>query len=476
LIDSRTGHTDVGGICTRQLPDAVVAMFFPNEQNISGLSEVCRGVRKENADRRKASHKEIVLNFVVCNVPMLDDEVGILQERISNARTALGYQKEGVIIHHYDSLELMNQSIFTRVHPKSRLAKEYVNLVGSIVSDNLQDRQAALAFLRSFARTLAEGANISGAGEVIQTQLTRVDEILDFHRADGEVLFEVSKVRQHLGDTPTVLSLLTSAIDHGYVTANVLGRRSLAFMNLQRGPEAIEDLKRILDLDSAHFNDVYQAANHLADLQRTALLGLGSRHAFMKLDALSRCIIAEETLLVDRELLPEAIKIASEIREGVLEPRISYKSRNVLILGLIAIGDFRRAMTLVAQERKIVETSENIEDVFNYAMAEWGHSGSPSRDLLLRVRSLDQGRRPGVNYNQCLALVNALLGDHDKANERLDLAARSLDLSPKSDFSVWRYLRVSPQDIRKDLASMRRAFKEPTFRPPFMGTQQLLLA
>ena len=29
LIDSRTGHTDVGGICTRHLPHAVVLMFFP---------------------------------------------------------------------------------------------------------------------------------------------------------------------------------------------------------------------------------------------------------------------------------------------------------------------------------------------------------------------------------------------------------------------------------------------------------------
>jgi MinD-like ATPase involved in chromosome partitioning or flagellar assembly len=37
LIDSRTGHTDVGGICTRQLPDAVVVMFFPNDQNLVGL-------------------------------------------------------------------------------------------------------------------------------------------------------------------------------------------------------------------------------------------------------------------------------------------------------------------------------------------------------------------------------------------------------------------------------------------------------
>ena len=28
LIDSRTGHTDTSGICTRQLPDSVVVFFF----------------------------------------------------------------------------------------------------------------------------------------------------------------------------------------------------------------------------------------------------------------------------------------------------------------------------------------------------------------------------------------------------------------------------------------------------------------
>ena len=476
LIDSRTGHTDVGGICTRQLPDVVVAMFFPNEQNISGLSSVCAGVRKENIVRKQTAHRDIILKFIVCNVPMLDDEVGILQERISNARVALEYQKEDAIIHHYDSLELMRQSIFTRDHPKSRLAKEYVSLVNVIVSDNLEDRQAALAFLRSFARILAEGVNVAGAGEVIEGKLTSVDEILEFHRASGEVLFEVAKVRQHLGDLPTVVSLLTSAIELGYVTANVLGRRSLAYMNLQRGAEAIEDLKHILDLESAHFNDVYQAANHLADLQRTALLGLGSRRAFLKLDAFARCLIAEEVLLVDRELIQEAIKVTSELDHESLEPRVAYKARNVRILGFIASGAFDKAMPTIAADRREVESTDKIEKVFNYAMAEWGYTGSPPRDLLLRVKALDQGRRTGVNYNQCLALVHALLGELDKASERLDLAARALDLSPKSDFSVWRYLRVSPQDMRKDLESMRRAFRESTFRPPFMGTRQLLLA
>jgi len=44
LIDSRTGYSDVGGICVRQLPDAVVLMFRLNDQNISGISKVNEAV------------------------------------------------------------------------------------------------------------------------------------------------------------------------------------------------------------------------------------------------------------------------------------------------------------------------------------------------------------------------------------------------------------------------------------------------
>jgi len=36
LVDSRTGVTDIGGICTLQLPDSVVLLFAMNEQNLAG--------------------------------------------------------------------------------------------------------------------------------------------------------------------------------------------------------------------------------------------------------------------------------------------------------------------------------------------------------------------------------------------------------------------------------------------------------
>jgi len=40
LIDSRTGITDAGGICTIQLPDILVLVFISNEQSLMGAKEV----------------------------------------------------------------------------------------------------------------------------------------------------------------------------------------------------------------------------------------------------------------------------------------------------------------------------------------------------------------------------------------------------------------------------------------------------
>lgn len=42
LVDSRTGLSDTGGICTIQLPDVVVAMFTANFQSLYGVRDVMR--------------------------------------------------------------------------------------------------------------------------------------------------------------------------------------------------------------------------------------------------------------------------------------------------------------------------------------------------------------------------------------------------------------------------------------------------
>lgn len=55
LIDSRTGLTDTGGICTRVMPEKLVTVFVPNRQNIEGVAQVIRaaaGYRRRSRDLR----------------------------------------------------------------------------------------------------------------------------------------------------------------------------------------------------------------------------------------------------------------------------------------------------------------------------------------------------------------------------------------------------------------------------------------
>ena len=42
FIDSRTGHTDISGICTCLMPDTLVAVFTPNRQSLGGALDMVR--------------------------------------------------------------------------------------------------------------------------------------------------------------------------------------------------------------------------------------------------------------------------------------------------------------------------------------------------------------------------------------------------------------------------------------------------
>jgi MinD-like ATPase involved in chromosome partitioning or flagellar assembly len=46
LVDSRTGVTDIGGICTIYLPDIIVALFTANKQSLNGVIDVVRRARE----------------------------------------------------------------------------------------------------------------------------------------------------------------------------------------------------------------------------------------------------------------------------------------------------------------------------------------------------------------------------------------------------------------------------------------------
>ena len=52
LVDSRTGITDISGVCTLQLPDLVVLLFGLNEQNLLGSAQIYKSITRNSLNRQ----------------------------------------------------------------------------------------------------------------------------------------------------------------------------------------------------------------------------------------------------------------------------------------------------------------------------------------------------------------------------------------------------------------------------------------
>ncbi len=84
FVDSRTGLTDVGGICTLHLPDLVIALFALNRQNVDGVSSVISAIEHAKIQR----HPQIVT--VATPIPTMTVDDTAVAEALSRARAVLG--------------------------------------------------------------------------------------------------------------------------------------------------------------------------------------------------------------------------------------------------------------------------------------------------------------------------------------------------------------------------------------------------
>jgi predicted acylesterase/phospholipase RssA/MinD-like ATPase involved in chromosome partitioning or flagellar assembly len=59
LIDSRTGVTEMGGVCTRQLADVVVSLVAPNGQNLNGVTTMVESFRRKEVMQARRKWEDI---------------------------------------------------------------------------------------------------------------------------------------------------------------------------------------------------------------------------------------------------------------------------------------------------------------------------------------------------------------------------------------------------------------------------------
>ncbi|MCK7501031.1 MAG: hypothetical protein MZW92_70990 [Comamonadaceae bacterium] len=53
VIDSRTGLTEVGGICTQLLPDTVILLTCMSNESISGTQQIFKRVQQSPVARKR---------------------------------------------------------------------------------------------------------------------------------------------------------------------------------------------------------------------------------------------------------------------------------------------------------------------------------------------------------------------------------------------------------------------------------------
>ena len=466
LIDSRTGHTDTSGICTRQLPDSVVVFFFPNEQNLRGLVEVVRDIRAESEEPR---NKAIDLHYVMSNVPDIDDEDRILESKITAFQDQLGFRKEPLVVLRYDSLSLLNQVVFTKDRPGSRLAKEYRNIVGEISARNPDDRDGALEYIRRSSR---QGQSTLGDSALARERM--LERIEKAHPEDSEVLWSLSELKQADGDQELAEALILRAIDAGHGQPKAYLRRSS--LRIARGDTngAREDIWRVLNGGRQNTPaSVGIAIQQLADLGACDPAKIVESAAVQSLDLEDRLWLVNAVNTTPAEI-PIAVALCENIlRTAELSASMRSDARHCLAMSYMACARVDEAARIFREESQCLDDL-TIGDAFNYGMAKWGEDGTVDADPFRRVVELDRSdtqEDTDPNHLQCMALAYWACGENTGALNYLDSAAHALEARRgRREFSCWRYLRASAESFAEDLDEIRDLINGAVRTPGFFSS------
>ena len=454
LIDSRTGHTDTCGICVRQLPDAVAILFFPNEQNLRGLTKVVRDIQ---AETEALAERSIMTHFVMSNVPDLDDEDNTLLGMLDKFKTNLGFEVDPHVIHRYDSLSLLNQVVFTRDRPRSRLAKEYCSLVDQIVEGNLEDKDGALRYIKRTRRSFDRPHDVD-------RKLARIEQ---HHAQNGEVLLHLGQLASEEGDWERAKPLLHRAVQLKRGDPRALLPHARVLNRLGEQDAAADNARRALQESALHPRLVREA---IRLVQLGADEEITSFPAVASLEADTRVWLASQLERVGQA--SHSVAVLRQVSREDVDARTQRLATGELALVLIGTGGSQEARQLLAAQDPLEEMS--IENAFNYGMSVWGCTGKVPREPFEQVVKHNESEprdAPSANYLQCMAVAYWVVGDIKLA---LDFARRAKlgAASMLPIFSSWRYRTVSADDFLRDTDDIVRLIEgDKTVVPPFVQSE-----
>ena len=466
LLDSRTGFTDVGGICTRHLPDAVVSLFRPDDQSLGGTAQMSEAIRAEVPTPRRTD--DIEQHFVMAGIPDADDEHGHLarRQRVFVDRLGIPGQDGLTEIRHYSSMDLLTQPIYTMERRGTRLAKSYLALTRRIRARNVGDRVGVLDGLRD---------QYPPAGGRHTDYLDRVGKR---YTNDSEVLAMVAEAYKREGDLLEAARLLDKASRIGHLTLRQL--HSLARSRHLTGDldGALEALRSFFDAPAEPSAETPHALV-LAALDLLQLLAgdVGGMVADSPVIAgappSTRAAVA---FRLDRSVSERRAAIAILAKliaadEATARERNQWSWRRAF--ARMAVGDVERAAAFFGNAIADSSHPVSVPTAFNAAMADWASTGVPSRDSFRKVlERLDADTdkawmRGDANALQAISVASWFGGRDDDAVKSL---AEAEEAAGRHEISCWSYTRVPRKAFLRHCAEIRHLFAGEDVTPVFMRT------
>lgn len=463
LVDSRTGHTDVGGICTRQLPDAVVVMFVPTKQNIEGLAPVVSSIR----EAKRPNGRPITLHFCASNVPDEYDEDGVLATRMKFASEKLGYKDAKgiapplVTIHHRAGHEILEQGLVVIDRANSKLTKEYGSLRTSIIGENLSDVEGAKVTLERLPK-LYEGARARHNGHLVRDISALAQEAVRLHSRDGSIALAAARIFSILGDFENELVALGVAIDADHRTNFARLMRASALLKAGRDSESMQDLHAILASPDGTIFEFLPASRLLATGSTDPMQDAAELLVRPETKPRAKLVLAQELLMSHRERMAlVADEMMRILDDTEMSEELSSDVLNVAQLAFISDGKFEDAAHLRPAPK-------NVPELFNNAIALWGATGKVPLDEFDRILSLPRSGDENANVRQCYGLIKAALGDVKSATSELDIAIDVVVPTSKI-FDCWTYLFGTGEQLLKSLREMRKQLRAGRpLKPPFL--------
>jgi MinD-like ATPase involved in chromosome partitioning or flagellar assembly len=177
LIDSRTGITEIGGIATTILPDAVVCILLNNRENMEGARAVLRSLQRSSG----ANTKKIKVIVALSRLPVLHDrepEINILSQIKAFLIQRAEHSEDTLFIDH----------IFV-LHSEPALRLREALRVASGVS--LDDSVLLGDYLRLFAQFVPTGTIESRLDRLIQMAKEKIWDDADAATKQMEEIAQV---------------------------------------------------------------------------------------------------------------------------------------------------------------------------------------------------------------------------------------------------------------------------------------------